>query len=76
MSLSSETMTKYHCSFKSRKNMLIHIPSYKLNRIKDKTYKPLNVLPRSDKTYSASLKKHQGGKQIFKTEFQDFIRTF
>ena len=38
MSLFSETMTKYHSRFKSRKNMLIHIPNYKLNEIKDETY--------------------------------------
>ena len=36
--------------------MLIHIPNYKLNRIKYKTYRPFNVLLKTDKTYSSSLK--------------------
>lgn len=34
----------------------MYIPNYKQNRIIDKTYRPSNVLPRADKTYSANLK--------------------
>ena len=36
--------------------MLMYIPNYKQNRIIDKTYRPSNVLPRTDTTYSANLK--------------------
>ena len=33
-----------------KKKLLMHIPNYKLNRIIDKTYRPFNVLSRTDKT--------------------------
>ena len=38
------------------KTKLIHIPNYKLNRIIDRTQRPLNVFLRSDNTFSTSLK--------------------
>ena len=41
---------------KVKTKLLIHIPNCKLNRIIDRTYRPFNVFPRTNKTYSTSLK--------------------
>ena len=41
---------------KVKTKLLIRIPNYKLNRNIDRTYRPFNVLPRTDKTNSTSLK--------------------
>ena len=41
---------------KEKTTLVIHIPNNKLNRITDRAYRPFNDFPRTDKTYSTSLK--------------------
>ena len=39
---------------KVKTKLLIHSPNFKPNRVIDRTYRPFNVFPRTDKTYRST----------------------